>query len=100
MWYAIVKKSPTAWVIAVHEHRSFVAAYKRVFRITLWRRFRVVEIFAKIGRQLWVLQENEIGSHSVELVSFVSNIMESNLLIGLVLSHRHKLQCARERTTG
>ena len=94
MWYAIVKKSPTAWVIAVHEHRSFVAAYKRVFRITLWRRFRIVDIFEKIGRQLWILQENEIGSHSVELVSCVSNIMESKSLVGLVLSHRHKLRYA------
>jgi hypothetical protein len=95
MWYAIVKKSPAAWVIAIHEHRSLVAVYKRVFRITLWRCFRVVDIFVKIGRQLWVLQEYEIGSHSVELVFCVSNIIEPKSLIGLVLSHRHKLQCAR-----
>jgi hypothetical protein len=95
MWYAIVEKSPTAWVIAVHEHRSFVAAYKRVFRIPLWRRFRVVDIFDKIGRQLWILQENEVRSYSVELVYCVSNIIESKSLIGLVLSHRHKLQSAK-----
>jgi hypothetical protein len=90
-----MEKSLTAWVIAVHEHRSFVAAFKRVFRITLWRRFRVVDIFVKIGRQLRILQENEIRSHSVELVSCVSNIIEPKSLIGLVLSHRHKLQCVK-----